>query len=142
MYDVVVSGHGQLTAHFALIVHPITFIDFPFDSTLRITLSGTMGTLTIRAGHTGYLPSGTYRMTLHGGTIPGLEWFANANVTIVSDRDRSTLITIGGSASIYAVGEPALVPVDSPTGGGAASLPMGPTLVLGDRVLGGPPRPK
>jgi hypothetical protein len=115
-YNLTVSGAGSITARFVPVTHPVTFIDFPFDPHVSITISGAGMTRVLDAGATTHLASGIYTLTLAGGTIPGLRWFGNSNLTFAPDRGTTTTLSITGSGTIYAVGGPTASPTVSHEG--------------------------
>ncbi|MCI4355956.1 MAG: hypothetical protein L3K18_02270 [Thermoplasmata archaeon] len=102
-YNLTVTGSGTVTAVFGATTHPVTFIDFPFNFHMTVTLTGIGGTKVLHAGQTANLPSGVYTLTLGGGTISGLRWFANSNLTFAPPTGATTNVTIAGSGTIYAV---------------------------------------
>jgi hypothetical protein len=106
-YSLTVSGPGTVTARFAATTHSVTFIDFPFNAHLSVTISGGGEARTVAACGTANLPSGVYTLTLSGGSIHGLRWFANSNLTFAPARGTTTTLTVTGSGTIYAVGDPA-----------------------------------
>ena len=116
-YSVTVSGVGTLTARFGELTHPVTFIDFPFDSHLSVTLASGSTTRVIHAGDTVFVEPGVYTLVLTGGSIAGLHWFANSNLTFAPARGATTTLTVTGSGTIYAVAGSAASPVvsDSPS---------------------------
>ncbi|MCI4373074.1 MAG: hypothetical protein L3K02_05470 [Thermoplasmata archaeon] len=116
-YSMAVTGAGSVTALFRDTTVPVTFIDFPFDSHLSVTVSGGGSSWTIPAGDTAHLPLGSYVLSLSGGSLSGLRWFANSNLTFQPDRGNPTHLQVLGSGTIYAVGEP--------HGGGGGGVPTG-----------------
>lgn len=104
VYNVTVSGAGTVTAHFAGSVHPVTFIDFPFDAQRIATLTGAAGTFTVSAGRTVWLPDGVYNLTFSGAGISGLAWFATTNLSVTGAHLRHATITVDGSGTIYLTG--------------------------------------
>jgi hypothetical protein len=102
-YSLTVAGNGTVTAHFGATVHPVTFLDFPYNTHLSVTLTRGGVTTTIRAGQTLELRPGVYAMTLTGGSISGLRWFANSNLTFSPTHGASVTLTVTGSGTIYAV---------------------------------------
>ena len=102
-YNVTVNGGGTVTAVFGPVTHPVTFIAFPFNSHLTVTLTRGGATTVLHAGQTAELRPGHYALTLGGGTIPGLQWFANSNLTFAPSTGATTNVTITGSGAIYAV---------------------------------------
>lgn len=105
-YGLVVGGTGHVTARFAPSVVPVTFIDFPYDTSLSIQLSAHGSSFTIAAGSTHLVAPGNYTLTLIGGTVANLHWFASNNLTITSPRATSSALTVHGSGAIYIVAEP------------------------------------
>jgi hypothetical protein len=105
-YSVTVTGPGAISATFGGVTHPVTFIDFPFNPHLSVSISGGGLNRVIPAGDTATLPSGVYTMTLTGGTIPGVAWFANSNLTFAPSSGTTTTLTVTGSGTIYGVEEP------------------------------------
>ncbi|MFI5414944.1 MAG: hypothetical protein ACHQ16_04670, partial [Candidatus Lutacidiplasmatales archaeon] len=95
-YNVTISGSGTITAKFAPTTHPVTFIDFPFLSTFSVNISANGTSRIVHAGATVLLPSGVYRLTLLGGTIPGLRWYANSNLTFAPNVGSPTTLTVSG----------------------------------------------
>jgi len=130
-YAMNVSGPGTLTADFTPTVHPVTFIDFPYDSHLSLLVVGTDSVTIIHAGKTAYLPSGVYTIALFGGSLAGLRWFANSNLTFSPQRGYVTTLTVDGSGTIYAVGS-------AGSGSGIAHVYWPPTHGLSP-TLGGTP---
>jgi hypothetical protein len=103
-YNVTISGSGTVTARFSDTTHPVTFIDFPFTATLSANITANGTSHIVAAGATVELPSGVYTLTLTGGTISGLRWFANSNLTFSPSAGSPTTLTVSGSGTIYAVG--------------------------------------
>ncbi|MGA8276232.1 MAG: hypothetical protein WB789_06450 [Thermoplasmata archaeon] len=128
-YNVTIGGSGTITARFTDVTHPVTFIDFPYDPHLSVTLSSGSTTLVIHAGTTIHLPSGTYTLRLTGGSIARVHWYANSNLTFAPDRGATTTLTVTGSGTIYAVAEPSPAP---------ASLRAATSHVAAGVMTGGP----
>jgi hypothetical protein len=102
-YNVTVTGPGTVTAVFGPTEHPVTFVDFPFDSHVTATLTGAGVLKVLHAGQTTDLTPGVYAVMLSGGSNPGLRWFANSNLTFSHSMGAMTLVTVTGSGTIYAV---------------------------------------
>jgi hypothetical protein len=103
-YNVTIAGSGTITARFSDTTHPVTFIDFPYLSTLSANITAGGTSHIVPAGTTVNLPSGVYTLTLMGGTISGVRWFANSNLTFAPGTGSPTTLTVSGSGTIYAVG--------------------------------------
>lgn len=130
-YEAFVNGSGNLTANFAPRVHPVTFVDFPADPAVRISLTGPGVHLVLHAGRTAFLGSGVYALALLGPAPAGLHWFATTNLTVLGPSSANTSIVIAGSGALYLVG-------GHTSGGGHGRLPpsggTAPAAVAGSRV--------
>jgi Divergent InlB B-repeat domain len=98
------SGAGTLTAHFTRVHSPVTFIDFPYNSSASIQLYQGLSSKTIYAGHTAGLAPGYYLVT-YSGPLTHLRWFATSNITVLFPGSRVTVIDVRGSGSLYVVSE-------------------------------------
>ena len=98
-FSATVWGNGTLTADFAPLEYPVTFVDSPSVTGGVAIVNGTP----VYGGQTIELAPGAYSLSIEGGTGTGVTWFTTSNLTVASAQAPSTYLVVAGSGSLYAL---------------------------------------